>query len=63
MEQLVQCTCILPGHSPWVQHIWRGPEGTLEPERGLDLWFSYVMSEWCLFVYFQKTQSKKGFSP
>lgn len=45
-----------------------GTTGTLEPKRGLDLLFSYVMSESCLFVYFQKTQIKeyeesKGFSP
>lgn len=41
-----------------MQHIWWGSQGTLEPERGLDLLFSYVMSEWCLLVHFQKTQIK-----
>lgn len=28
-----------------MQHIWWGPQGTLEPKRDLDLLFSYVMSE------------------
>lgn len=56
-------------HGPWspstgmtesvMQHSWWGPQGTLEPKRGLDLLFSYVMSEWCLFAYFQRTQIKE----
>lgn len=43
---------ILLGQPPWVQYIWWGPQGTVEPKRGLDVPLSYVMSEWCLFVYF-----------
>lgn len=42
-----------------MQHIWLGLQRTLEPSRGLDLPLSYVMSEHCLFVYFQKTQIKE----
>lgn len=42
-----------------MQHIWWGTQKTMELKRGLDLPFSYVMSEWCLFLCFQKSQIKE----